>query len=155
MKFKGETMSQAIEQTAPPQPARGTNYVGFAVKVAIVTVAVALGITYVADTILESVGNTVKLQPLKEKVRKAVRDEKTRVRLKGLLTNNPAVHYRVAAIAEAKGQYEAAIEEIELALGLLELHAVDRVTRDKYQSRLADLERKQSAQAQPAPAAKR
>lgn len=148
-------MSQTAEQTMPPQPARGTNYVGFAVKVVIVTVAVALGITYVADAILESVVSTVKLQPLKEKVRNAVRDEKTRVRLKGLLTNNPAVHYRVAAIEEAKGRYESAIEEIELALGLLELHVADRATRDKYQSRLQDLKRKQSAQAQPAPAAKR
>lgn len=139
-------MSQTAEQTAPPQPARGANYMGFALKVAIVTVAVALGVTYVADAILDSVVNTVNLQPFKEKFRKVVRDEKTRVRLKGLLTNNPAVHYRVSLIDEAKGNYDAAIEEIDLALGLLELHAVDRATREKYLSRLQELKRKQGAQ---------
>lgn len=142
-------MSQIAEQTASPQPVRGTNYVGFAVKVAIVTIAVALGLTYVFDSILETVVNTVNAvdtRPAKAKLRAALKDEKTRVRLKGLLTNNPVVHYRVAAIEEAKGRYEAAIEEIELALGLLELHAVDRATRDKYQSRLQDLKRKLAAQ---------
>jgi hypothetical protein len=122
------------------------NYIGFAVKAAIVTVAVALGLTYVADSILDSVVGSVNLQPLKEKVRTAVRDEKTRIRLKGLLTNNPAVHYRVAAIEEAKGNLDAAIEEIDLALGLLELHGADRTAREKYQTRLQELKRKQAAQ---------
>lgn len=151
-------MSQTAEQTAPPQPARGTNYIGFAVKVAIVTVAIVLGVTYAVDAILESVVNAVKLQPLKEKIRNAARDEKTRIRLKGLLTNNPAVHYRVSVIEEAKGNFEVAIEEIELALGLLEVHAADRATREKYQSRLQELKRKQGSQpqgAQPGSGAKR
>jgi len=139
-------MSQIAEQTMPAQPARSTSYAGFIAKVAIVTVAVALGTTYVADAILESLVNTVKLQPIKEGIRKAARDEKTRVRLTGLLTHNPAVHYRVAAIEEAKGNLEAAIVEIELALGLLEVNVVDRATREKYQSRLEDLKRKQKAQ---------
>ncbi len=139
-------MSQTAEQALPAQPARGTHYASFMAKVAIVTVAVALGITYVADAILESVVNTMTLQPLMEKVRKAARDEKTRVRLTGLLTHNPAVHYRVAAIEEAKGDLEAAIQEIELALGLLELHAADRAAQEKYRTRLQELKRKQAAQ---------
>lgn len=139
-------MAQIAEQTIPAQPARGTSYAGFMAKVVIVTVAVALGITYVAGAILEAVVNTKNLQPLQEKVRKATRDEKTRVRLTGLLTHNPAVHLRVAAIEEAKGNLEAAIEEIELALGLLELHAADRATQEKYRSRLQELKRKQAAQ---------
>jgi hypothetical protein len=139
-------MSQIAEQTMPAQPARGTSYAGFMAKVAIVTVAVALGTTYVADAILESLVNTVKLQPIKEGIRKAARDEKTRVRLTGLLTHNPAVHYRVAAIEEAKGNLEAAIEEIELAVGLLELHAADRAAQEKYRTRLQELKRKQAGQ---------
>ena len=139
-------MAQNAGQTMPAQPAPGTNYAGFMAKVAIVTVAAALGITYVAGAILEAVVNTMNTQPLQEKVRKATRDEKTRIRLKGLLTINPAVHYRVAAIEEAKGNLAAAIEEIELALGLLELHAADRATQEKYRMRLQELMRKQAAQ---------
>ena len=133
------------EQLAVPVPDRqrlGRIYLDFAVKVAIVTFAVAIGVAFVASSVIESVINAAKLQPLKQKIRNAAREEKTRIRLKGLLTTNPAVHYRIAAIEEAKGNYEAAIEEIDLALGLLELHAVDRTTRDKYETRLQDLRRK-------------
>lgn len=136
-------MAQIAEQTMPPQPAGSSNFMGFAIKVAIVTIAIALGATYIADAILESVVATVKLQSFKESIRKSARDEKTRVRLTGLLTHNPAVHWRVAAIEESNGNIGAAITEIELALGLLEVNAVDRATREKYQSRLEDLKRKQ------------
>jgi hypothetical protein len=128
------------------QPVRGTNYAGFIAKVAIVTVIVALGITYVADAVLESVFSSMRMLPLKEKVRKVTRDERTQVRLRGLLTHNPAVHFRAAALEEERGDLKDAIEEIELALGLLELHSADRAIQEKYQARLQELKRKQAGQ---------
>jgi hypothetical protein len=136
-----ETAVAASDQQRP-----GSSYMGFAVKVVIVTTVVALGLVHVFVSIVEAVVNTVDTQQVRTKLRAALKDEKTRVRLKGLLTNNPAVHYRVATIEEAKGNFEAAIEEIELALGLLELHATDRATQAKYQSRLQELKRKQGPQ---------
>ncbi len=146
MTEKDANMPPSAEQTTPPRASSAESYMGFAIKVAIVTVAFVVGAAFMADALLEALVNTERLQPLKERIRKATRDERTRIRLKGLLTTNPAVHYRVAAIEEAKGNFAAASEEIELALGLLELHGADRQTKERYLARLQELKRKQDAQ---------
>jgi hypothetical protein len=139
-------MSEEEKAVPAPKPRKsGTGYVDFAVKVSIITVALALGAGYVFESIVQTLVSTVNVPSLKTKLRTAMKDEKTRIRLKGLLTTNPAVHYRVSAIEEANGNLDAAIEEIDLALGLLELHQVDRATREKYQARLQDLTRKRAA----------
>jgi len=139
-------MSQETEPVTSRQQRPGSNYVNFTVKVVIATIAISLGLAYVADSIVDSIVNTVDIQPIKSKLRKALSEERTRIRLKGLLTTNPAVNYRVSLIEENKGNLEAAIDEIELALGLLELHSADRATKDKYVSRLQELKRKLGAQ---------
>ena len=142
-------MSQEENTSASLQPAFWQRYTDFTVKLMLLTVVVSLGITYAADSIFNSFMDTVATQfnmtPLRDKLRATLSDEKTRVRLKGLLTTNPAVHYRVAAIEERDGNVVAAIEDIELALGLLEMHGADRATKEKYTSRLQELKRKLGA----------
>ena len=120
-------------------------YGGFAIKVVIVTIAISLGVIFVIDSIVETITSamtSVDTQSLKTRLQNAVREEKTRVRLKGLLTNNPAVHLRVSIMEEEKGNIPTAIEEIELAIGLLELHSADRAAKDRYVARLQELKRK-------------
>lgn len=131
-----------------------TRYIDFAVKLVIFTVVVSLGIINIADSIftsfVEMASTQVKaagtqIQPMRTKLRAALSDEKTRLQLKGLLTTNPAVHYRVSLIEERKGNLAAAIEDIELALGLLEMHGADRATKEKYTARLQVLTHKVAA----------
>ena len=135
-------MSQDTEAKPTPRQGKlGSNYLSFAIKTLIATIFVSLGFLFVASSIVDMFD----LQPVRNGLRKALGEEKTRIRLTGLLTTNPAVHYRVSLIEERDGNMNAAIDELELALGLLELHSVDRATREKYQSRLQELKRKLNA----------
>lgn len=119
----------------------------FITRVAIVTVAVSVGITYVIDSALatfsEALGGYVARSSQNwAKVRTALGDEKTRIRLRGLLTTNPAVHYRISLVEERDGKLANAIEEIELALGLLEMHGASPAIKEKYVTRLRALKEK-------------
>ena len=83
------------------------------------------------------------LRDVKQSLRKEFRSEVTRIRLIGFFTTNPAVHMRESQIAERKGNIADAIDEIELALGLLELHSTDKEAKQRYLTRLAELKKKQ------------
>ena len=122
------------------QPAFWEKHADFAVKLAILTTAISLGSAYIIDSTMNSIVDTA--SPIRAKLRAALNDEKTMVRLKGLLTTNPATHYRVSVIEENSGNVTAAIEEIELAIGLLEIHNADRAAKEKYAMRLQELKRK-------------
>ena len=122
------------------QPAFWEKHADFAVKLAILTTAISLGSAYIIDSTMNSIVDTA--SPIRAKLRAVLNDEKTMVRLKGLLTTNPATHYRISVIEENSGNVTAAIEEIELAIGLLELHNADRAAKEKYAMRLQELKRK-------------
>jgi hypothetical protein len=140
-------MSQGAQTTAPEQAKPGTNYVAFAIKTIILAIVVSLAIVYMAESIMSMVVEAVDLQPVKTRLRKVTDDERVKIRLKGFLTTNPAVHYRVSQIEEQRGNLANAIDEIELAVGLLELHSSDRSAKDRYMARLKELKRKLEAQA--------
>lgn len=131
LKFERGEMSDGTELAAsgPQRPDRG--YVGFTIKVETVPIAISVGLVLVLNSIVDTFVNTVDTRGVRTKLRTAFKDDKTLVRLKGLLTDNPAVNYRVSATEEAKENFDAAIEEIESALGLIELHASDRTTREE------------------------
>lgn len=130
---------------------RRNEYVSFAVKSAIFS-AVFAGVFSVgliitlgaivpdAYTLKESVS------ALKDYFRTELQRDKTRIRFTGLVTNNPAVHYKISLLEEEKGNLGGAIEEIELAIGLLEMHSADKSVRDRYARRLDELKRKQVKQ---------
>jgi hypothetical protein len=136
-------MDKETAAMAADQKITGSGYLNFIIKVAIVTAIAALGLAFIAESIEDAI------PPLKNRVRQALKDPRTQIRLKGFLTTNPAVSYRVSLMEEKDGNLEAAIDEIELAIGLLELHSADRATQDKYTARLMELKRKLAA---PAPA---
>jgi len=74
-----------------------------------------------------------------------------RFRLIGLSTGNPAVHWKVADIYERDDRLDRAVDEIELAIGLLELHSSPAEVRNRYATRLADLRRSLEQRASAAP----
>jgi hypothetical protein len=136
-------MSEGTESAKPQQK---SSFLGFVVKAAIVTFCAALGIVYVFDSVVETLGEKMDVRPYASRIRDALREDRARLRLRGFFTNNPAVHYRISLIEEQQGRLETAVDEIELAVGLLELHSSDRAAKDRYAARLQDLKRKLAAQ---------
>lgn len=109
----------------------------FTLRCVIFAGILGLGLAFSVKSVLKSIDTRATVQNLQRELR----DEKTRIRLTGL-TSNPQVHYRVAQIEEEKGNLRGAILEMELGLGLLELHNSDRAVRERYARRLEELKRK-------------
>lgn len=85
--------------------------------------------------------NEVAAGGLRDRVRVTLKDEVTQFRVKGLLTTNPAVHWRVSQVQETRGNVRGALDEIELGLGLLELHSQDRAAKERFAARRDALRR--------------
>ena len=77
-------------------------------------------------------------------VKREFRREEVRIRLLGLITSNPAVHMRISHIREQKGDLQGALDELELAIGLFELHAADKRAPERYVTRRDELKQKLS-----------
>jgi hypothetical protein len=105
----------------------------FSIKSAIFTLVLCIGLGITAVLVIGTVAPGLKTE---------LRKEKTRLRLVGLFTPNPQVHYRVSYIDEQFGNLKGAIDEIDLAIGLLELHGADKSVRDRYARRLEELRKK-------------
>ena len=117
-------------------------YVDFAIKAAIVATAISMSVAYLFEKITEAITPS---RNIVADVKAVSADPKVKLRLKGLLTTNPAVHYRISFIEEEAGSYSVAAEEITLAIGLLELHGADQVVQSRYVKRLQELKSKQEA----------
>jgi hypothetical protein len=134
------TISPKEEYAARPEdratPTSGL--VPFALRATIVAIVIA-------GTISALLPEVPDFRPRIESIKRALREESVRVRLTGLLTNNPAVHWRMSQIEEGKGNLATAIIEIELAIGLLELHSANKSVVDRYSNRLKELQAKSAA----------
>jgi len=75
---------------------------------------------------------------LASSIRKAAKDEKTRVLLLSFV-RNPASLYRASVLDEKDGNLQSAIMEMETAIGLLELHSVNQQITNRYTTRLNKL----------------
>jgi hypothetical protein len=85
---------------------------------------------------------TVVLMPdfsaLKYSIKKAAKDEKTRVSLMSFI-QNPAALYRASEIDEKAGKFNNAVMEMQLAIGLLEMHNANPLVIKRYTTRLDQL----------------
>ena len=129
----GENAAQSKDRATP-----ASGLVPFALRATIVAIAIAGAIS----ALLPDISPTI------ESLKRALREESVRVRLTGLLTNNPAVHWKMSQIEEGKGNLTTATTEIELAIGLLELHSANKDVVARYTSRLKELQTKSSAKQQ-------
>jgi hypothetical protein len=71
-------------------------------------------------------------------IKKAAKDEKTRVTLMSFI-QNPAALYRASEIDEKAGKFNDAVMEMQLAIGLLEMHNANQLVIKRYTSRLDHL----------------
>jgi len=110
-----------------------------AITVSVICIALLIGGVIAGSLMSRKVGSVEQtVENIVEKIVDELRDEisKTeKVRLAGL-TQNAAVHYKISLIKEEQGDFKGAIEEMELALGLLE------PDKDVYKERLRQLQNK-------------
>jgi hypothetical protein len=75
---------------------------------------------------------------LKYSIKKAAKVEKTRVSLMSFI-QNPAALYRASEIDEKAGKFNDAVMEMQLAIGLLEMHNANQLVIKRYTTRLDHL----------------
>lgn len=71
-------------------------------------------------------------------IKKAAKDEKTRISLMSFI-QNPAALYRASEIDEKAGKFNNAVMEMQLAIGLLEMHNANQLVIKRYTTRLNHL----------------
>jgi hypothetical protein len=101
----------------------------FAIKVLVFFVVLVMAL----EILLPSV------EDMNESVRKVLPD-RNKLYLLGLV-QNPAALYMTSEIAEKQGFPDSAKRDMELAVGLLELHTADKQVLKRYNDRLAALKR--------------
>jgi len=75
---------------------------------------------------------------LKVKVANALKDERTKLYVLSFV-QNPAALYKTSEIAERDGRLDSAMRDVELAIGLLEMHGADKQVIKRYSDRLTKL----------------
>lgn len=75
---------------------------------------------------------------LKVKVANALKDERTKLYILSFV-QNPVALYKTSEIAERDGKLDNAMRDMELAVGLLEMHGADKQVIKRYNDRLDKL----------------
>jgi hypothetical protein len=78
------------------------------------------------------------LSALTYSIRKEARNEKTRVALMSFI-QNPAALYRASEIDEKEGNIDSAVMEMQMAIGLMEMHNANPLVIKRYTARLDHL----------------
>ncbi len=115
----------------------------FAIKAAIVF----LLFTLTVSILMPDLGALA--SSIKRDVKKAAKDEKTRTVLLSFI-ENPAALYRVSEIEEKDGKLKNAVMQMELAIGLLEMHNTNQPVINRYTTRLNSLKEQLKNSAEPA-----
>lgn len=136
-----------MDNTQPPRDDRHNAFfdqmIRFFAKAAIIVFLVSLGFKWVAPDFRQGVNDRL------TKLAQEVGRDQTRIVLTGFLVGNPAVYWKLSEMQEQKYEYERAQENMELALGLLEMHGADQEVRRRYGARLEHLRELTRAPARP------
>lgn len=76
---------------------------------------------------------------VKEKLDKNFKRDQTKFYILGMI-QNPAALYKTSEAEEREGKVDNAIRDMELAIGLLEMHNADKQVVKRYYSRLEKLQ---------------
>lgn len=85
---------------------------------------------------------------VKHSLTKTFKEEKTKVLMLSFI-QNPDALYKLSEIEERKGSIHSAIRDIELAIGLLEMHGADKQITKRYSDRARKLKALESMQPNP------
>lgn len=136
--MSNEHLNQEVTKTSNEK--RPSEVKIFALKTLIFLIAFAVCISLIADA-LPNLSRSA--DRLSQKIKGALKKEEVQVRARGYFTHNPQAHWNISILEEKKGNIKNAILEIELAIGLLELHQARKDTMDRYQDRLKKLKAKE------------
>ena len=67
-----------------------------------------------------------------------LKDERSKLYVLSFV-QNPAALYKTSELAESDGKYESAIRDMDLAIGLLEMHGADKQVIRRYYDRVEKL----------------
>ena len=84
----------------------------------------------------------------KHSLTKTFKEEKTKVLMLSFI-QNPEALYKLSEIEERKGSIRSAIRDVELAMGLLEMHGADRQAVKRYSNRVIQLKALEGMQPDP------
>lgn len=110
------------------KPSPYSSLISFSIKALIVMV--------ITTTILNLI--VPDFREVAHRLKKAAKDEKTRILLTSFI-QNPAALYQAAEIDEKNGRVKDAISQMELAIGLLQMHNADPKFIGRYEDRLAEM----------------
>jgi hypothetical protein len=75
---------------------------------------------------------------LEIKLANVMKEERTKLYLLSIV-QNPAVLYKTSELAERAGKFDNALRDMELAIGLLEMHGADKSVIKRYSDRVERL----------------
>jgi hypothetical protein len=82
-----------------------------------------------------------KFRFFKKEISKPFKDERTQLHLLSFI-QNPAVLYKTSVMDEEEGKLKEAVRDMELAIGLLEMHGASSSVLARYNERLLKLKNK-------------
>lgn len=85
---------------------------------------------------------------VKHSLTKIFKEEKTKVLMLSFI-QNPEALYKLSEIEERKGSIRSAIRDVELAIGLLEMHGADKQVVKRYSDRALKLKALESMHPDP------
>jgi hypothetical protein len=121
-----------VEENETPE--RFKPLVTFTLKLAIVLLPIGVFLSLVLPDFSKIHEGLTKFQ---SKIESRFKDERVKLYVLGLI-QNPAALYKMSEIDAENGRMENAIRNIELAIGLLEMHGADKVVIKRYSDRLKE-----------------
>ena len=126
-----------MEEKKPDNSSR--SFWMFAAKAVVITVLLALFLdAFIPDFSQIREDFSQQKAALKVKVANALKDERTKLYILSFV-QNPVALYKTSEIAERDGKLDNAMRDMELAVGLLEMHGADKQVIKRYNDRLDKL----------------
>ena len=104
--------------------------VDFILRVGVVVLALTFAISWLVDTYIPGADK------IKEITQKVISNREAKLRIDGLISNNPRVSYELSVIREQKNDFAGATDEMIVALGILERTGARAEVMEPYKRRL-------------------
>ncbi len=127
-----------MEEKKTVAPARSSFWM-FTAKAIVITILLALFLdAFIPDFSDIREDFSRERAALKVKIANALKDERTKLYILSFVQNPVALH-KTSEIAERDGKLDNAMRDMELAIGLLEMHGADKQVIKRYNDRLDKL----------------
>lgn len=122
------------------KPANASSFWPFVAKTAAVLFLVAIFLDFVLPDFGQiKAGLYSDVGRVQEKLAKNLKSERGKLYILSFI-QNPMALYKSSEVAEREGHLDSAIRDMELAIGLLEMHNADKQVIKRYNGRLEKLQ---------------